>query len=206
MTLIDLSHPITDKLPVWDGDPIVNLQQVAFHRPDGFSNFQLECGMHTATHIDGPKHFVEDSPLLSALAIDSFWGEGYLIDTTKYDTNHIINQLQQIDLTQKIVVVYTGYAHKFGTPEYYHNYPTLDQHIALEIAKQHPKMIAFDTPSPDSSPYCLHQLFLSNQILIAENLTNLEPLLMFKRFEIIALPLKTVSDSAPARIIARILQ
>jgi len=206
MKLIDLSHPISDEMPIWDGDPMVKLQQIAFHHTDGFSNFKLECGMHTSTHIDGPKHFVENAPLLSALSINCFCGEGYIIDTTKLDTNKIINNLQLVDLNKKIVLIYTGHAHKFGMLDYYSNYPTLDQHVAQELTKHGPKMIAFDTPSPDAAPYYLHQLFLSNQILIAENLTNLEPLLSCKKFEIIALPLKTVSDSAPARVIAKIIE
>lgn len=206
MRLIDLSHPISDKMEVWDGDPTVKLQQVAFHQNDGFSNYIFEGGMHTATHIDGPKHFFENAPFLSELEINIFWGEGYLIDTTRYINNQIISQLQQVNLNKKIVIIYSGHVKKFGTSDYYKNYPTLDQHIASEIVKHQPKMIAFDTPSPDSSPYSLHQLFLSNKILIAENLTNLEPLLGCERFEIIALPLKTVTDSAPARIIARVVE
>jgi kynurenine formamidase len=129
-----------------------------------------------------------------------------MIDTTKFDTIKIINNLQLINLNQKIVLIYTGHAHKFGTLDYYQNYPVLDQRIAQALTKHSPRMIAFDTPSPDATPYYLHQLFLSNQILIAENLTNLEPLLSCKRFEITALPLKTVSDSAPARIIAKIIE
>lgn len=205
MKLIDLSHPLTNQMLVWEGDPEVKVSQVAFHLTDHYCNFKLECGMHSSTHIDGPKHFFKNAEDLSHVSIDNFVGDGIIINTKINNTDLIINQLQNRDLTGKIIVIYTGHYQHFNTPIYYNTYPTLDFKLGKILCNHQPKMIALDTPSPDTAPYTLHQLFLSNNILIAENLTNLEPLLFCKKFEIIALPLKTETDSAPARIIARII-
>jgi kynurenine formamidase len=66
------------------------------------------------------------------------------------------------------------------------------------------KLFGIDTLSPDASPFSTHDVLLGNGILIAENLTNLDKLLEIKEFTVLALPLKVVADSAPARIIAMI--
>ena len=65
-------------------------------------------------------------------------------------------------------------------------------------------MVCIDSPSPDRRPFEIHKLLLENNVLIAENLTNLDKLMSANNFEVIALPLKIHADSSPARIIARI--
>ncbi|MMZ61514.1 hypothetical protein D1872_236670 [compost metagenome] len=59
-------------------------------------------------------------------------------------------------------------------------------------------------PSPDKFPFEIHKYLFSNQVLIAENLTNIDQLLNVNSFEIIALPLLINTDSSIARIIARL--
>ena len=63
-------------------------------------------------------------------------------------------------------------------------------------------MLGIDFFSPDTYPFKIHKIFLKNHILIIENLTNLEHLLGIKNFTIVALPLKTETDSALARVVA----
>ncbi|MFA6535332.1 MAG: hypothetical protein WCS92_03690 [Candidatus Babeliales bacterium] len=63
-------------------------------------------------------------------------------------------------------------------------------------------MIGIDFFSPDKYPFETHKIFFENNILIIENLTNLESLEEIKNFTVIALPLKTETDSALARVIA----
>ncbi len=65
-------------------------------------------------------------------------------------------------------------------------------------------MVGFDSPSPDRTPFVIHKLLLGQEILILENLCNLEKLLGVTGFEVVALPAKFRSDSAPVRVVARV--
>ena len=51
-------------------------------------------------------------------------------------------------------------------------------------------------------PFEVHKIFFQHDTLIVENLTHLEKLVGIKNFTIVALPLKTETDSALARVIA----
>jgi kynurenine formamidase len=91
----------------------------------------------------------------------------------------------------------------FGSKEYFKDYPTVSRELAQLFVKRRVKMVCIDSPSPDRHPFEIHKLLLENNVLIAENLININKLLLIKNFEVIALPLKIHADSSPARIIAR---
>ena len=67
------------------------------------------------------------------------------------------------------------------------------------------KIVGLDFPSPDRAPYQVHQILLSQSVLIIENLTNLDEIPRDTVFEVIALPPPFEADGAPLRVVARIL-
>ncbi|MFC7233365.1 cyclase family protein [Saliphagus sp. GCM10025308] len=109
------------------------------------------------------------------------------------------------------VVLYTGWYHKYGDDDY-DPYPWLAPEVADWLLEKEAGMLCVDTVSPDISysirpddwdEYPIHKPLLQNDVLIAEHLTNLEPLLG-ERIEIRAYPSKIRGgDGAPARIVAR---
>jgi kynurenine formamidase len=94
----------------------------------------------------------------------------------------------------------------FGSKDYFNDYPTVSKALAQLFVERQVKMVCIDSPSPDRHPFDIHKLLLENNVLIAENLTNLDKLLLIGKFEVIALPLKIHADSSPARIVARKLE
>ena len=54
-TLIDVTLPISDKLPVWPGDPSVHVTRVSDDLPM-VSGLSMSC--HAGTHVDAPAHFL----------------------------------------------------------------------------------------------------------------------------------------------------
>ena len=91
----------------------------------------------------------------------------------------------------------------FESKEYFDNHPVVSKELAQLFVERQVKMVCIDSPSPDRHPFEVHKLLLENNILIAENLTNLDKLLFVNKFEIIAFPLNIHADSSPARIVAR---
>ncbi len=204
MKYIDLTRTLIHNTPVYPGDPHPQLEQIAFYDKDGFNDFAITTGMHVGTHMDGPLHMLPDGKRLCEFHPEYFFGHGRLIDAR----NQALIDISLLDGEQiakdEIWLVLTGFGRKFGTPEYYQSYPEITQAFAREANEKGIKIMGMDTPSPDSPPFAIHKLLLQNDILIIENLTNLEALIAYDAFDIIALPAKFDADSAPVRVIAQI--
>ncbi len=203
-TYIDLSHPISDGMPVYPGDLQVSLKQHASLQIEGHTNFNFTTGMHAGTHLDGPMHLTSSLTRIAELPIGQFAGTGYLVN--------VLGQ-KSIDLPESafdqlkpgsVVLFYTGFDQYFGKEEFFLTYPTLSEATARILVKKQVKIVGMDFPSPDYHPFNIHQILLGNQILILENLTNLSALLPYREFELLAFPLKINADSSPVRVVARI--
>ncbi|HBW74241.1 MAG: Cyclase family protein [Candidatus Magasanikbacteria bacterium GW2011_GWA2_45_39] len=205
MRFIDLTHTFTAKMPIYPGDAVPQLQQIAHIEKDKLADHEVQTGMHVGTHIDGPMHIIEGGRKLSEIPIERFVGQGILIDTRG---KSVIDETVVIaaEIPQgSIVLCLTGWSEKFGAAEYYTDFPRMTRGCALALIDHGVKIIGLDTPGPDDSPFPLHKLFLEKEILLIENLTHLDALLGVEAFEIYALPAKFETDSAPARVIARIV-
>lgn len=200
---IDLTHIFTSKMPVYPGDVLPSLKQTVFIENGGHNNFFVSTGMHVGTHMDAPLHMIADGKKLSDYEPDKFFGNGHLIDARGVAISaDLLNghNIQQGD----VVIVFTGFWEKFGQPDYYEKYPEIGEDFAEKMVDFGVKFVGMDTPSPDRAPYKIHKILLSKDILILENLNNLEELLEFKDFEIIALPAKFEADAAPVRVVAKV--
>ena len=201
--LIDLSHSIKNNLQVYPGDEQPTLVNIKDYSLNGYTDFKLNTG-HTGTHIDGPMHLTPSETFLSSFPPESFIGKGCVLNVKGEDIIKWKDVYSTGLIDKEIVLFYTGYEKYFGTKKYLSDNPVIDEGLAEKLIILKIKMIGIDLMSPDKSPFPVHKLLLSHNILIAENITNLNKLLNIKNFGIIALPLKIDADSAPARIIAKI--
>lgn len=200
--IIDLTHTFTASMPVHPDDEPASITQIRNLAEHHYNDWKLSSGMHVGTHIDGPGHLTDNKILLSAIPVDRFVGKGYLIDARGKAT---IDASLLKDVKTKedaMVLVWTGMDTKFGTPEYFSEYPVMTPGFAQELVKRKIKLIGIDCFSPDKYPFEVHQIFFTAGIFIAENLANLERLAAVTEFTVVALPLKTETDSALARVIA----
>ena len=205
-TFIDLSLPITDLMPVYPGDEPPRLFKVNNFLPDGFNNFRFSTTMHAGTHIDGPMHLTLSEKFLNELPLEQYVGTGCLLNAAGKGTITLTAENELLVLPHSIVLLYTAMSRMFGKKEYFTDYPMVSNELAQLFVERQVKMVCMDSPSPDRHPFEIHKLLLENNILIAENLTNIEKLLSVRKFEVIALPLSIYADSSPARIVARTLE
>lgn len=203
--LVDLSHPIDGQLPTYPGDLPVRLLKIKTFKKDGFTNYQLETGMHSGTHLDGPMHLTDQTSYISELPLESFFGEGCLIDVRDEPVIKMKAEYLSIINDHGIVLLYTGHDRKYGTDAYFTEQPEVHPELAEFLIAKKTKIIGMDLASPDLYPFKVHKLLLSKNILIIENLTNLGSLLQAKQFEIMAFPLKIKTDSSILRVVAKII-
>ncbi len=191
-------------MPVYPGDSAPKLTQMTSFEKEGYVDHQLTTGVHVGTHIDAPLHMVENGKRLSDFPIERFMGRGVLVDARNHPiiTAALVSDIPMMH--GDIVLLWTGMSAQYHQPSYYDAYPVMDESCARLLVDRGVGMICLDAPSPDRTPFAIHKLLLSHDILIAENCTNFEALDGVRAFDIIALPLKLDTDAAPARIIARV--
>jgi len=202
MKLIDLTHTLTQSVPVYPGDSQPALHQIASIEQDGFTNYELTTSMHVGTHIEAPAHMIRNGKKLSDIPIATFCGPGKIIDARNAQTitHDLLNQTTIAK--NDILLIMTGHDKHFHNQNYYTSYPVVSEQCAEQIVERGVKIVGLDTPSPDHKPFKIHKLLFENDVVIIENLTNLQSLINIKNFRIIALPTKLETDAAPARVVA----
>jgi len=199
---LDLSAPLTEKTPVYPGDPQTVIKSAGVLERDGYVDHVITMGNHTGTHIDAPGHMVAAGRTLDQISLDQFIGRGCLINVIAGFT---LEGVQRAGIQQgDIVLFHTGMSALYHDPIYFKAYPVMSEAIARHLIERKVKVVGVDAGSVDGAEgFPIHKLLLNNDILIIENLMNLEQL-MGKGFKVFALPVKLQVDAAPARVIAEV--
>lgn len=198
---IDLSVTLNQETPVYPGDPHFTIKPNGILEKDGYADSIVTFGNHNGTHIDAPSHMVSGGKTLDKFPIDKFTGEGILINVQNGFNLDVVKKAKI--KKDSAVLFYTGMSKKYFTEDYFNNYPAISEEIANYLVRKKIKMVGVDMCSIDHEPFPVHKIFLKNEILIIENLTNLNQL-EDKDFTVFAFPLKFQIDGSPARIVAQI--
>lgn len=199
MKFVDLTMSLGTNTPVYPGDPRVGLKSVATVGTDGYQDTVLTMDTHNGTHIDAPAHMLERGKTLDQFGIDSFTGQGVLVDAREGLRQESFQEIGE----GRIVLLWTGFSDDYTSTDYYHKLPKFEDGAVDALLKQRPTLVGVDAGSLDGEPFSVHKAMLRAGILIAENLVGLS-ILAGKEFEVFALPLKLDVDGSPARVIAKI--
>src|SRR5580658_4373262 len=78
----DISVALDGDLPTWPGSPGVRTQlRTSMGEGDDANVTQLSIDVHTGTHIDAPRHFVDHGKTVEELGLDPFIGSALVLDT-----------------------------------------------------------------------------------------------------------------------------
>ena len=199
---IDLSLELSEKTPVFPGDPAPIIKQVFSIQPNGSSLHFYSFGGHSSTHIDAPAHFMEKGQKLSEISLENFCGEGIVVHSQNLNVIDI-DILDNIKVSKDQIVFFrTDYISNIDKEDYFSAYPVISERLAGRLTELKVKMIGIDSPSPDRDPWPVHKILLPKNILIIENLCNLDKLP--ERFKVYAFPIKVKTDGVPVRVVAEI--
>lgn len=211
--IVDLSHPLDDRVQVYPGDPVPSLRPAATIERDGFNVLHVVMGSHTGTHVDAPYHFLADGARIDELDLSLFVGPAVIADVRGKPARGRITWADLAPYADRmgpgrILVVHTGWSEHFRTPRYY-EHPVLEPDAVERVLDAGVRTIAVDTLNPDETVlqgepggFPVHHLVLGAGGVIAENLTNVaavdfaDPVL-----SLLPLPL-AAADGAPVRAVA----
>lgn len=212
MNVIDLTHVISEDMPVYPGTETPKLNTANTYEADGFKETLMIMYSHTGTHMDPPAHLYADGATLDSMPITSFIGKGFVVDCTDlkagdYITMDKVNQNKAKIEEAEFILFNTGWSKYWGTEEYYGKFPVADKAVVSYLADHKKKgfgvdAISIDAMSEETLPS--HQVILSSNMVIIENLTNLDQV-GADIFTVCLLPLKWKNaDGSPIRAIALI--
>ncbi len=207
MRIIDLTHKIEDGMPIFPGTPEVKISQFSTVKKDGFAEKEICLATHIGTHMDAPAHMIDGGKTLDQFLLSKFTGSACIIpfssdDIDGQDKQDYLSQFEEIIKESDFVILYTKWSEKWGTEEYYSNFPALDKNSAEYLASFYLSGIGIDAISIDvcdSKNYEAHHALLSNEMVIIENLCQLDQIRP-QQFKFSAFPLLiTDSDGSPVR-------
>jgi len=81
MPIHDITLPLSPALPVWPGDPPVEVERVAdLEAGDAYTLTRLGLSVHAGTHVDAPAHFVRGGGTVDQLDLDVLIGPARVVD------------------------------------------------------------------------------------------------------------------------------
>lgn len=209
--IIDLSYTISSEMLVYPDTEQPSFQWIRRVNSEGVNLSRITMIVHTGTHVDAPKHFLDNVPCIDEIALDSFFGPCKLFRYSKKPVSREITleEVQRSGFNLKqgdIFLMATGIEAFAGTREYNLLYPFPSEELIRWLISKKIKAYMTDATSVDpvdaeGSPK--HHLLLGAGIPIVENLCNLDQLPEDKSFIICALPLKLGGrEGSPCRAVA----
>ena len=208
MKIIDLTHAMTNGMPVMAGITPPEFRDLAEVATDGYAMSQYTFINHTGTHVDAPAHQIAGGASLDDIPLDWLVTDAVTIDLTGHDPGPVgpadlgaaLDQVRPGD----IVLLRSDNAANWGTDAYWHGWCYPDAAATRALIGRGVSGVGFDGPSADpvdSVDFELHQMWLGAGKIIIENLAGLAELPA--RCRIVIAPAEGAQgERGPARVLA----
>jgi len=210
--LIDISVALDDDLPIWPGSPGFQLE--ALHQiaeGDEANVSKLTCDVHTGTHIDAPRHFVENGKTVEEIPLSVLVGPAVVVrvpDEVNTITASVLDELDIPSTTSRLLLHTRNsdlWSSHLGT--FRHDYTALAPSASQWIVDHDIRCIGVDYLSVQhygDGPET-HQILLQGDVVIVEglNLSGVEA----GKYELLCMPIKLGGgEGAPARACVRFIR
>lgn len=211
MRLYDVSVPISNRTPIYPGDPGIEIQQwKALANGDSANVSFLHFGAHTATHVDAPSHFVAGGARVSEMSLDVLIGPARVIeipaDMTEIDRD-FVSALDLGSVTRLLFKTRNSNFWSESQEVFRKDFTHLTHSGAEVLINKGIRLVGIDYLSVEkfkSAKHETHLSLLANGVVILEGLNLRE--VPAGDYELICLPLlvaEGTGDGAPARTVLR---
>lgn len=204
--LLDVSVPLAAGTPTYPGNPAFELHPVKRIATGGSSNVsRLVMGTHTGTHIDAPRHFLDDGAGVDGVPLNLLLGRARVVEIT-HRGGIGAQDLAAAGLREDLrVLLKTTNSALWNDPEFHPEYTHLTEEAARYLVDQGVKLVGIDYLSVEEFNKAgapAHRALLSAGVVIIEglDLSDAEP----GMYEMYCLPLPVKGgDGAPARVVLK---
>ena len=203
--LIDISQTLDTGIDVWPGDtPFHPFWVMRMDGGDSCNVGSVTMSLHTGTHADAPKHFLDDGSSPSDCDLNVYMGRVTVVDATgsPFVDLSTVRAFKHTKPERVLFKTSTARANKFVDTFSYIAKDAAEALVGLGV-----RLVGLDTPSvdkSDSKSLPSHKTLARADIAILENL-SLEQVIPGS-YELIAFPLKLAGmDASPVRAVLRTL-
>ena len=208
MRTYDITLTISSDMVVWPGDPPVEISMTDSIAEGAEANVShIQMGVHTGTHIDAPRHYIEDGDLVEDLDLDMLCGRVYVLhlpDDVDLISKDVIEDANIPPRTKRVLFktrnskIWAAGNHT----EFKEDFVALAPDACELLIQRGVKLVGVDylsvAPFDDGTP--THIALLEAGILIVEGLDLSE--VSQGRYTMYCLPLKIAGvEGAPARAV-----
>ncbi len=209
MKIYDITVPFSTNLPVYPGDPAVQINQVSsLESGDICTVSHLSFSSHTGTHVDPPSHFVAGAMTLDQLPLEVLMGKARVVDTGEIPAiDRPTIELANLTGVERVLFktrnsqTWKGKAYSKFDEEFVY----LETGAAQLLVEMGIKLVGIDYLSIEKFNFVeptTHWALLRNNVVIIEGLDLSE--VEEGEYELICLPMKIKGgDGGPARVILR---
>jgi arylformamidase len=196
--IFDVSVPVRPGMPVYPGDPEVELERVESLADGAIANVsRLAFGVHTGSHVDAPLHFLDGAADVESLPVDVLVGPVRVLDLTAVETAVGAADLEPFDLGERILLR-TRNSELWARDRYVEGAVELAPDAARLLVERGVRLVGIDYLSigdPEA-----HRILLGARVVPVEglDLRGIEP----GEYLLVCAPLRLAgSDGGPARVL-----
>ncbi|HJV33486.1 cyclase family protein [Geomonas sp.] len=205
MRIHDITLPLSSELPVYPGDPPIDIAPWTSIADGDVANVsRITLCTHSGTHLDPPRHFDQEGLPVDQIPLDLLVGKAQVVEITNTFEigRHELERLPVRGVER--LLIKTGNSELWKESEFVENYATLTSEGASFLIEVGVRLVGIDYLSIESITGSgdVHHKLLEKGIIILEglNLAEVAP----GEYELICLPLKVKDgDGAPVRAILR---
>ncbi len=209
MKIYDVTFPISERAPIYEGDPKVEIETanaIADGAPANVSH--ICCGVHTATHVDAPNHFIEGGKRVHELDLAKLIGRCLVVEIDESAMSIQATHVENLTNVERVLFK-TRNSNFWNEPEkgFRSDFTYIEPEAAQILVAKGVKLVGIDYLSVEkfgSIDFMTHITLLENEVVIIEGLDLRE--VSGGEYELICLPLKYIGgagDGAPARTVLR---
>ncbi len=185
---VDVSHDIEAGMLTYEGLPVPVIGEFLsrdasrgkYAEGTTFSIGRVEMVANTGTYVDAPFHRFEKGADVAELPLEKLADlEGIVVDASAAGRAVGPEHFDGLDLTDRAVLVRTGWSRNWRTPAYFRDHPYLTRAAAERLLLGRPALVGIDSLNIDDTrdgARPAHTLLLDAGIAIVEHLTSLEAL------------------------------
>ncbi|MCU1290151.1 MAG: putative metal-dependent hydrolase [Acidobacteria bacterium] len=209
MKIYDVTFPISAETPIYEGDPQVEIKIAgSIENGDAANVSHICCGVHTATHVDAPVHFINGKRKVHELELEKLVGDCKVIELDESVLAIEPEHLENLEDGGRVLFKTRNSAF-WNEPEkgFRKDFTYITPEAARLLVDKNILLVGIDYLSIekfDSVDFAAHIALLEKEIVILEGLDLRE--VPPGDYELICLPLKYIGgagDGAPARTILR---
>ena len=205
MKIYDVSVAITPTMPVYPGDPAVDVERtLEIAKGDVANVTRLKLGAHTGTHVDAPAHFIEGGMTVDQIPLNLLIGRARVLEVSAAGITEEV--LDEFDFTDDARVLFkTRNSYLWNEKSFVTEFVYLTKGAAEHLVENGIKVVGIDYLSVEKYNFTspdAHRTLLGNGTIIIEGLDLRE--VEAGDYEMICLPMKIEGgDGAPARVVLR---